>query len=77
MCCSVKSLSRVRLLATRWTVARQAPLFMEFSRQEYWIGLPFPPPGDSLTQELNPDLLHCRQILYHLSHLCLKAHIVV
>ena len=32
--------------ATPWTVARQAPLLMEFSRQEYWSGLPFPPPGD-------------------------------
>ena len=29
-----------------WTVACQAPLSMEFSRQEYWSGLPFPPPGD-------------------------------
>ena len=29
-----------------WTVALQAPLFMEFSRQEYWSGLPFPSPGD-------------------------------
>ena len=32
----------------QWTVARQAPLSMEFSRQEYWSGLPFPPPGDLL-----------------------------
>ena len=32
--------------ATPWTVAHQAPLFMEFSRQEYWSGLPFPSPGD-------------------------------
>ena len=31
---------------TPWTVARQAPLSMEFSRQEYWSGLPFPFPGD-------------------------------
>ena len=31
--------------ATPWTVARQAPLSMRFSRQEYWSGLPFPPPG--------------------------------
>ena len=31
---------------TPWTVARQAPLSMEFFRQEYWSGLPFPPPGD-------------------------------
>ena len=36
----------VRLFATPWTVAYQAPLFMGFSRQEYWSGLPFPPPGD-------------------------------
>ena len=39
-------LSRVRLFATPWTVAYQAPLSMEFSRQEYWSGLPFPSPGD-------------------------------
>ena len=31
---------------TPWTVARQAPLSMGFSRQEYWSGFPFPPPGD-------------------------------
>ena len=41
-----KSLSHVRLFATPWTVACQAPLSMEFSRQEYWIRLSFPPPGD-------------------------------
>ena len=38
-------LRSVRLFATLWTVARQAPLFMGFSRQEYWSGLPCPPPG--------------------------------
>ena len=42
----VKLLSGVQLFATPWTVAYQAPLSMEFSRQEYWSGLPFPPPGD-------------------------------
>ena len=42
----VKSLSRVRLFATPWTVAYQAPQSMGFSRQEYWSGLPFPSPGD-------------------------------
>ena len=36
----------VRLFATLWTVAHQAPLSMGFSRQEYWRGLPCPPPGD-------------------------------
>ena len=40
----VKSLSHVWLLATRWTVAYQAPLSMGFSRQEYWSGLPLPSP---------------------------------
>ena len=39
-------LSRVRLFATARTVAHQAPLSKEFSRQEYWSGLPFPSPGD-------------------------------
>ena len=39
-------LSRVRLLATPWTAAYQAPPSMDFSRQEYWSGVPFPPPGD-------------------------------
>ena len=42
----VKSLSHVRLFATPWTVAYQAPQSMEFFRQEYWSGLPFPSPGD-------------------------------
>ena len=45
-CMQVKSLSRVRLFATPWTVAHQAPQSMGFSRQEYWSGLPFPSPGD-------------------------------
>ena len=42
----VKLLSRVRLFATLWTVAYQAPPSMGFSRQEYWSGLQFPSPGD-------------------------------
>ena len=42
----VKSLSLFRLFATAWTVAHQAPLSIEFSRQEYWSGLTFLPPGD-------------------------------
>ena len=42
----VKSLSRVRLFATLWTVAHQASPSMGFSRQEYWSGLPFPSPED-------------------------------
>ena len=47
----------------------QAPLSVEFSRQEYWSGLPFPSPGDLP----NPGskilgLLYCRQIPYHLTY---------
>ena len=42
----VKSLSCVRLFATPWTAAYQAPPSIAFSRQEYWSGLPFPSPGD-------------------------------
>ena len=46
LCCVVLScFSRVRLFATPWTVAHQAPLSIGFSRQEYWSGLPFPSPG--------------------------------
>ena len=45
LCCAVPShVSRVRLFATPWTIALQAPLSMGFSRQEYWSGLPFPSP---------------------------------
>ena len=50
----MKSLSRVRLFATPWTVAYQAPPSMGFSRQEYWSGLPFPSPGDLPDPGLKP-----------------------
>ena len=42
----MKLLSQVLLFVTPWTVAHQAPPCMEFSRQEYWSGLPFPSPGN-------------------------------
>ena len=50
----VKSLSRVRLFATPWTIAYQAPQSMEFSRQEYWSGLPFPSLGDLPNRGIKP-----------------------
>ena len=53
-------------LRTPWTVVHQAPLSVEFSRQEYWSRLPYPPPG--IFQGLNPrlwHLLHFRWILHH------------
>ena len=52
-----------------WTAAYQAPPSMESSRQEYCSGLPFPSPGDPLTQELTRTSSIGRQILYHLSYL--------
>ena len=54
-------------LVTSWTVAHLAPLSMGLSRQEYWSWLPFPSPGD-LPDFRQPPVLHCRQILYRLSH---------
>ena len=57
LCCLiniVKSLSRVQLFATPWTVAYQASLSMGFSRQEYWSGLPFPSPGDLPSPGIEP-----------------------
>ena len=50
----MKSLSRVRLFATPWTVAHQAPRSMKFSRQEYWSGLPFSSPGDLPNPGIEP-----------------------
>ena len=50
----VKSLSCVQLFMTPWTVAYQAPQSMEFSRQEYWSGLPFPSPGDLPSPGIEP-----------------------
>ena len=50
----VKSLSCVRLFATPWTVAYQAPPSMIFSRQEYWGGMPFPSPVDLPNPGIEP-----------------------
>ena len=50
-------LSRVQLFVTPWTVALQGPLSMEFSRQEYWSGLPFPAPGDRPDAKIKPASL--------------------
>ena len=55
MCAGVRQeLSYVRLFAIPWTVAHQALLSMEFSRQEYWSGLPFPSPGDLPNPGIEP-----------------------
>ena len=69
-CMKVKSESEVapscQLLATPWTVAYQAPLSVGFSRQEYWSGVPFPPPGDLPKPGIEPtSVISCigRQVL--------------
>ena len=49
--------SHVQLFATLWTVAHQAPLSMGFSKQEYWNGLPCPPPGDLSHPGIEPTSL--------------------
>ena len=58
----VKSLSRVRLLATPWTVAYQAPPSMGFSRQEYWSGVPLP----SLHQKDTSVQMSCIPVTFHI-----------
>ena len=64
--CVLSHFSRVQLFATLWTVAHQTPLSMGFSRQEYWSGLPGPPPGIISDPGIsNLQLPCCRWILYH------------
>ena len=65
----VQSLGWIRLFATLWTVAHQAPLSMEFSRQEYWSGCHFLLQGIIWSQGLNPSLLHWQVDFLPLSHL--------
>ena len=66
--CILSHFSNVQLCATLWTVAPQAHLSMGFSRQEYWNGLPCPPPGDLLDPgiESTPHYVSGigRQVLY-------------
>ena len=66
--CILGRFSRVQLFATPWIVVRQASLSMGFSRQEYWSGLPCPPPGDHPDPGIEPvSHVSCisRQALYH------------
>ena len=66
--CVLRRFGRVWLFVIPQTVARQVPLSMGFSRQEYWSGLPFSTLGDLQTQGSNLSLVrlrHCKWILYH------------
>ena len=71
VCVCVASLSHVWLFVTPWTIAHQAPLPMEFSRQEYWSGLPVPSPGDLPDPGVEPmsPALAGGWILYHQCYL--------
>ena len=78
--CLLSCFSHVWLFVTPWTVAHQAPLSMEFSRQEYWSGLPCPPPGDlpdpgieSLSPALHTDSL----LLSHQGSPCDWVHLLI
>ena len=55
--CVLSRFSHVQLCVTPWTVAHQTPLSMGFSRQEYWSGLPCPPPGDLPNPGIEPASL--------------------
>ena len=48
-------LSSIQLFETPWTIVHQAPLSMDFSRQEYWSGLPFPTPGGLPDPGIKPE----------------------
>ena len=57
VCVHTQMLSHAQLFETPWTVAYQAPLSREFSRQEYWSRLPFPTPGDLPDPGIEPKSL--------------------
>ena len=57
MLCMLSCFNQVQLFVTPWTIAHQALLSMEFSRQEYWSGLPCPPPGDLPDPGMEPKSL--------------------
>ena len=63
----MKSLSRVRLIATPWIAAHQAPPPMGFSRQEYWSGVPLPSPKDKLEKQIYYSVKLKRQIIQCIS----------
>ena len=68
LCVRVFSHSVMSNSATPWTVAHQAPLSMGFSRQGYWSGLPWSPPGDLPNLGIESRFPHCRLILCCLRH---------
>ena len=68
VCVCMLSRSVMSDSATPWTIACQAPLFMEFSRQKYWSGLPFPSPGDLPHSEIESRFPALKVDCLSLSH---------
>ena len=68
LACLLSLLSHVQLFVTPWTVACQAPLSVEFSRPEYWSGLPFRSPGDLPTPGIELTSLAMQADSLPLSH---------
>ena len=71
VCMHAQLLSPVQLFATPWTVACQVSLSMGLFQQEYWSGLPFPPPSDLPDLGIKPELWHWQVDSLPLSHLFL------
>ena len=69
ICCCLVTKFASDSFATPWTVARQAPLYIQFSRQEYWSGVPFPSPGDLPGPGIEPMSLAWQMDSLPLSHL--------
>ena len=69
LCCVLCCSCHVWLFETPWTIACQAPLSIEFSRQEYWSGLPFPPPNAVVEPMSHYVFCIGRWVLYHWRHL--------
>ena len=68
--CYIKNMCACSFVfVTPWTVAHQAPLYMKFSRQEYWSGLPFPPLGDLPDPGFEPTSPGLQEESLPLSHL--------
>ena len=72
LCCAWL-LSPVLLFVTLWTVAHQAPLSMEFSRQEYWSRLPCPPPGDLPNPGTEPQSPTLWSIYSQIHYVCFQG----
>ena len=71
MCaCVLSRFSHVQLFETPWTIAHQAPLSLESSRQEYWSGLPCPPPGDLPHQRIKPAFLRSSELTGRFFTIC-------